>query len=154
MAKLYLLFVYEHDDNLIDEVVGKAVSAVEGGDWPVHVAAYLFNGLFEAIEPRVTVSDCYKYDRCRTKAVAVDVPDLDAATQKAAVLMDKPYGLLSSCIAGGWYSLFHRVLHLGRHNGKDCSEVATIVLRAGGVPLYGGRPAYTVTPKDLYIALQ
>ena len=160
MSKVNLIFVYPHTDTLKDSIVGEVVELVEGGKpetgklYPVHVGGFILGGILEALKDGVVVTmNRNKYLDDKTELVNINIPDMLSATIAAKRYVGDDYSFFGSCYAGAVHDLLKMIIHIRHKKGEDCSEVWTEILRAGGINILPGIPAYCVTPKDLYIAL-
>lgn len=101
------------------------------------------------------------------EAVKVELPDEDAAQQWVGSKVGKPYGYLAVISTGlgivsppWWDRLWARLWeHLaggrgGRTAPLDCSLLAQLTLKAGGLDVPGREDGLPVSPNDLYLNLK
>ena len=156
MAKLTLMFYKGAGGGIVDTVI----DAVEGGIYS-HVAVLILGGTLEALgvkDPADLYSgtwlhpaDKYTNDP-RAVFVDVDIPDMTGAETVARSLIGSPYGYVS-CVEGGLRDLTGICMESIGPFTNDCSEVATRVLRGGGLDVLPGIPPGDITPWKLAVAV-
>ncbi|MBP2644305.1 MAG: hypothetical protein H6Q67_2192 [Firmicutes bacterium] len=145
--KVKVLFVYPHD------WIGKIIDAAEGpGEDVCHTGIFMLDALLEATSAGFIKSPVDTYRNCKTKIVAVDVPDIDDAELEAKRLLNTPYGW-TSCVNGGIHDITGYQIPGDGEVTVNCSEVVCRILRAGGLDILPGVYADGVTPADLFRAL-
>jgi len=137
-----------------DNLIGKVIDVVEGkGKDPSHTGIFMFGKLLEAMPDGFIESPATTYDGLDTKIITVDVPNMEAAEDKAKKLLGKPYGYID-CVNGGLHDLTGKNVPGDGEITVNCSEAVTRILRAGGLDILPGLYADNVTPADLLKALE
>lgn len=144
--KVDVLFTAGHN------IVGEIVETTTQSRW-AHAAIFMLDGIVEAVQPRVTVSDLHQYDDAEKEIITIEVPFYDNAAIKANELLGTKYGLWTDCLSGGLHSLLDMETKGNGETTVNCSETVTRILRAGGLRLLPDRTADCITPEDLYQAL-
>jgi hypothetical protein len=137
--------IFVHGDNFLSKIIQKAT----GSEW-AHVGIELFDGIVEALFEGVKLSERNKYDLYHTDYVSVDIPEIDAAEEKARQLLNTSYGFLTDNFTGAVHALTGIVLVGNEEKTVNCSETVTRILRAGGLDILCGIEADAITPGDLY----
>lgn len=146
MTTTRLIFV--HGDNFLSQAIQKATDS----EW-AHVGIELFDGIVEALFEGVTLSAKDKYALYRTAYLEVAVPDMEAAQAKAQQLLHTAYGYMTDNFSGAVHALTGIVLPGNGEKTVNCSETVTRILRAGGFEVLPEIAADSITPGDLYRAL-
>ena len=144
--KVDILFTAGHN------IVGDIVEVITQSRW-AHAAIFMLDGIIEAVQPSVTVSDIHKYDDVEKEIITIEVPLYDHAVSKANSLLGIKYGLLTDCLVGGIHDVLGIELAGNGEQTLDCSETILRILRAGGVSILTDHNADIITPEDLYQAV-
>jgi hypothetical protein len=143
--------------------IDKAIQTASGSEYcnVTHAFIYVLDSVLEARGvkesadkyPGVWLHNPSKFsDDDTVKIIDVDVPDEEAAVQKARELIGTPYSY-TDCIEAALNEV-GVTLPTDGETTVMCSETVTMILRAGGVEVCGDTPADLVTPVMLYEALR
>ena len=138
------------------------IKDVTGGEWCNISHAYLYDfmgGVYEAMGVKLD-NDLYAgvwvhpnssrdiTDKSLNRLVSIEVPNMQAALEKAQELLGTPYGY-TDCVSAAVF------LATGEQIGDGeatcmCSETVTRILRAGGVSILPDLKADVINPAMLY----
>lgn len=135
-----------------DTIFSKIIKYATGSQWS-HVGILVFDGLVEAVVPRVTISSALRYKNCTVEVIDFYVPDITSAHKELKNLIGYPYGFLD-CISGGLSYLFGIQLSITERKTIDCCELVVRSIRKGGGIVESEIPADCFTPQSLYRSLK